>query len=177
MNADALLISPVIGPKKKGDFAADVILRSYEKMISEGFYLPHKVLLGAFSTYSRYSGPREAVFTALCRKNFGCSHFIVGRDHTGVGNFYSSNASQEIFSKIGDIGIKPVFFDTAYYCKECNAVTDNCEHSDKERTKISATEVRKFLLKNERPPEYLLRSEISEVLENMIKQNEPLFTT
>ncbi len=175
VNADALLISPVIGPKKKGDFVSDAILRSYERMISEGFYNPFKVLLGAFSTYSRYSGPREAVFTALCRKNFGCSHFIVGRDHTGVGNFYNANASQEIFDKLGDLGIKPVFFDTAYYCSVCGSVTDNCDHPEDKRTKISATEIRNYLISNKRPPEYLLRSEISDVLENMIQANEQLF--
>lgn len=175
INADALLISPVIGPKKKGDFVSEVILRSYERMISQGFYKPFKVLLGAFSTYSRYSGPREAVFTALCRKNFGCSHFIVGRDHTGVGNYYSSNASQEIFDRIGDIGIKPVFFDTAYYCSACGSVTDGCEHPDKYKTKISATEVRNYIISRKRPPEYLLRTEISDLLEKMVKENEQLF--
>jgi ATP sulfurylase len=130
IKADALLISPVIGPKKKGDFVAQAILESYERIISKGYYEPFKVLLGAFCTYSRYSGPREAVFTALCRKNFGCSHFIIGRDHTGVGNYYDSNASQEIFNKIGNIGIKPVFFDTAYYCSACESVTDYCHHED-----------------------------------------------
>jgi pyruvate kinase len=175
INADALFISPVIGPKKKGDFVSDVILRSYERMISKGFYDPFKVLLGAFSTYSRYSGPREAVFTALCRKNFGCSHFIVGRDHTGVGNFYNANASQEIFDKLGDLGIKPVFFDTAYYCSVCGSVTDNCDHPEDKRTKISATEIRNYLISNKRPPEYLLRTEISDVLENMINAKEQLF--
>jgi len=176
VKADALLISPVIGPKKKGDFSAQGILESYERVISKGYYDPYKVLLGAFCTYSRYSGPREAVFTALCRKNFGCSHFIIGRDHTGVGNYYDSNASQEIFHKIGDIGIKPIFFDTAYYCSACETVTDGCQHDDKFRIKISATEVRNYLISNKRPPEYLIRNEISDLLENMMKENEQIFT-
>ena len=176
IKADALLISPVIGPKKKGDFVAQTILESYERIISKGYYEPFKVLLGAFCTYSRYSGPREAVFTALCRKNFGCSHFIIGRDHTGVGNYYDSNASQEIFNKIGNIGIKPVFFDTAYYCSACESVTDNCHHEDKYRIKISATEIRNYLVSNKRPPEYLIRNEISDLLENMMRENEQIFT-
>jgi pyruvate kinase len=175
INADALFISPVIGPKKKGDFVSDAILRSYERMISEGFYKPFKAILGAFCTYSRYSGPREAVFTALCRKNFGCSHFIIGRDHTGVGNFYNSNASQEIFDKIGDIGIKPIFFNTAYYCSACGSVTDDCQHPDKYKIRISATDIRNYLLDNKRPPEYMLRSEIADILESMKKANEQLF--
>jgi len=176
IKADALLISPVIGPKKKGDFIAQAILESYERIISKGYYEPFRVLLGAFCTYSRYSGPREAVFTALCRKNFGCSHFIIGRDHTGVGNYYNSNASQEIFHKIGDIGIKPIFFDTAYYCSACESVTDNCLHDDKYRIKISATEIRNYLISNKRPPEYLIREEISDLLENMMRENEQIFT-
>jgi pyruvate kinase len=175
IKADGLLISPVIGPKKLGDFTSKAILKSYETIISSGFYEPFKVLLGAFSTYSRYSGPREAVFTALCRKNFGCSHFIVGRDHTGVGNYYNADASQEIFSKIGDIGIKPIFFDTAYYCNKCESVTYGCNHPEEEKIKISATEIRNYLNSNKEPPEYLLRREISELLENMIKENEQVF--
>jgi len=175
VNADGLLISPVIGPKKKGDFVSEAIIRSYEKIISKGLYDPFKVLLGAFSTYSRYSGPREAVFTALCRKNFGCSHFIIGRDHTGVGDYYSVNASQEIFNKIGDIGIKPVFFETAYYCNTCGYVTNGCQHLDKDKIKLSATEIRNCLISNKRPPEYLLREEISDLLVNMMKENEQVF--
>lgn len=175
IKADGLLISPVIGPKKDGDFATQAILKSYEETISIGVYEPFKVLLGAFSTYSRYSGPREAVFTALCRKNFGCSHFIIGRDHTGVGNYYSSDASQEIFSKIGDIGIKPVFFDTAYYCNKCETVTNTCNHPENQKMKISATEIRNYLNSGKKPPEYLLRNEVSELLENMIKENEKIF--
>ncbi|MCH8033921.1 MAG: sulfate adenylyltransferase [Bacteroidetes bacterium] len=175
VNADGLLISPVIGPKKKGDFVSKAIIGSYEKIISKGLYDPFKVLLGAFSTYSRYSGPREAVFTALCRKNFGCSHFIIGRDHTGVGDYYSANASQEIFEKIGEIGIKPIFFETAYYCNTCGYVTNGCQHLDKDKIKLSATEIRNCLISNKRPPEYLLREEISDLLVNMMKENEQIF--
>jgi pyruvate kinase len=177
IQADGLLISPVIGPKKKGDFVSKAILDSYEKIISKGYYNPFRVILGAFCTYSRYSGPREAVFTALCRKNFGCSHFIIGRDHTGVGDFYLPDASQKIFDEIGNIGIKPVFFETAYYCSACETVTAGCQHQDKFKIKISATEVRNCLLSNKRPPEYLLRGEISDLLENMIREKQELFVT
>ena len=175
IKAEALLISPVIGPKKKGDFVAQAILDSYESNISKGYYNPYKVILGAFCTYSRYSGPREAVFTALCRKNFGCSHFIIGRDHTGVGNYYDANASQHIFNKIGDIGIKPIFFDTVYYCSACESVTDNCTHDNKYKIKISATEIRNYLTNNKKPPEYLIRNEISALLLNKVDVNEQIF--
>jgi len=177
IKADGLLISPVIGPKKKGDFISKAILESYERIISNGYYSPFRVLLGAFCTYSRYSGPREAVFTALCRKNFGCSHFIIGRDHTGVGNYYAPNASQEIFDEIGNIGIKPVFFDTAYYCSACKTVTVGCQHQEKFKISISATEVRNCLISNKRPPEYLLRNEISDLLENMVRGKEEIFVS
>ncbi|HKI77823.1 MAG TPA: pyruvate kinase [Ignavibacteriaceae bacterium] len=177
IKADGILISPVIGPKKKGDFVSRAILESYQKIISKGYYNPYRVLLGAFCTYSRYSGPREAVFTALCRKNFGCSHFIIGRDHTGVGNYYSPSASQEIFDEIGDIGIKPVFFETAYYCSACQTVTAGCQHQEKFKINISATEVRNCLISNKRPPEYLLRDEISDLLENMMREKEEIFVS
>jgi sulfate adenylyltransferase len=177
IKADGLLISPVIGPKKKGDFVSRAILESYQKIISKGYYNPYRVLLGAFCTYSRYSGPREAVFTALCRKNFGCSHFIIGRDHTGVGGFYTPDASQRIFDEIGDIGIKPVFFETAYYCSACKTVTSGCQHQDKFKIDISASEVRNCLINNKRPPQYLLREEISDLLENMIKEKEEIFVS
>ena len=85
--ADGIYINPVVGPKKRGDFLPEPILLSYQTLLEFGYYPQGKVVLGSFYTYSRYAGPREAVFTALCRKNMGCSHFIMGRDHTGVGNF------------------------------------------------------------------------------------------
>lgn len=174
--ADALFISPVIGPKKTNDFTAKAIIQAYEAMIKNNYYAPFGALIGAFATYSRYSGPREAVFTALCRKNFGCSHFVVGRDHTGVGDFYSPNASQEIFDKLGDIGIKPIMFDEVYFCKDCNKATDKCPHTESQRIKISGTKARQCLLNNERIPESLMRREISDILEKMHKNTkEKLF--
>ena len=108
-NADGLFIQPVIGPKKAGDFLSDVILESYDILIEN--YMKG-ALLASFSTYSRYSGPREAVFTALCRKNYGCTHFIIGRDHTGVGNFYKGIKNNELFNRVGDIGIEIVYFNS-----------------------------------------------------------------
>ncbi|MCX6718097.1 MAG: sulfate adenylyltransferase [Candidatus Staskawiczbacteria bacterium] len=178
VGADSLFISPVVGPKKADDFTAEAIIGAYEIMIKKGYYKPYPAIIGSFATYSRYSGPREAVFTALCRKNFGCSHFIVGRDHTGVGNYYSPNASQEIFSKIGDIGIIPLFFDVAYFCRECGKVVDKCRHKEKSKISISGTKARACLLNNEKIPDYLMRPDIAEMLEDMYKNSKnKLFET
>lgn len=167
--ADALFISPVVGQKKKTDFSAEAILKSYEVMMKNNYYDPYPALLGTFNTYSRYSGPREAVFTALCRKNLGCSHFVVGRDHTGVGNYYSPDASQKLFDKVGDIGIIPLMFNTVYYCQVCKKITDSCQHGEDKRLKISGTQVRQNILNNSDMPEYLLRKEIAEELKKMNK--------
>ena len=111
-SSDAILISPVTGMKKSGDFSTDAIIACYELLIEKGFYKPNDVLLSIFNTYSRYSGPREAVFTAICRKNFGCNYFIVGRDLTGVSDYYNPDESQKIFDSL-DLGIKILFFKQA----------------------------------------------------------------
>jgi len=160
-HCDGLLVSPVIGQKKEGDFSAEVLLKGYQIMIDQEFFPAQKVMIGAFSTYSRYSGAREAVFTALCRKNFGCSHFIVGRDHTGVGNFYKSNSSQELFQSLGDIGIKPVFFDEIKFCDRCSDYVSICEHNESEKRCLSGTQIRKYFANGEFPPQWAMRQEIS----------------
>lgn len=172
VGADALFISPVIGPKKDTDFSAQAILESYEVMLRNDAYKPYPALLGAFNTYSRYSGPREAVFTALCRKNFGCSHFIVGRDHTGVGSFYPPDASQKLFEKLGDgLGIKSIMFDAVYFCQDCQNWTTKCEHAPERRLNLSGTKVRECLLNSQELPEYLIRKEVAGVLQEMIKNS------
>jgi len=174
--ADALFVSPVIGPKKKNDFKAKPIVAAYELMIKNGYYDPFPAIIGPFATYSRYSGPREAVFTALCRKNFGCSHFVIGRDHTGVGSFYHPNASREIFKKLGDIGIEPLMFDEAYWCNQCREATIDCNHPEKHRVKISGTKARTSLIENQEIPDYLMREEIRIMLYEMYKNTkEKLF--
>lgn len=164
VDADALFVSPVVGSKKETDFSAQAIVRSYEIMLQGNFYTPYPMVLGAFDTYSRYSGPREAVFTALCRKNFGCSHFVVGRDHTGVGSYYAPDASQKLFKKLGDIGIKLLMFNAACFCSVCRETTDNCEHPEGKKMSLSGTEARKHLINNKRIPEYLMRKEVAGML-------------
>jgi len=128
------------------------------------YYPKGKVLLGAFQSYSRYAGPREAVFTALCRKNYGCSHFIVGRDHTGVVNFYSPYAVHELFDRLGNIGITPIFYKEMHFCAPCGSYVDECEHKDKQVYRISGTKAREMFLQKRHPPEWFMRKEISQLI-------------
>ncbi len=170
INADALFISPVIGKKKAEDFTSRSIVMCYEKMIKDGHYNPYGVILSTFNTYSRYSGPREAVFTAICRKNFGCSHFIIGRDHTGVGNYYLPEASRKLFDKV-DIGMGILVFDTARYCSMCNNVNTGCIHDGKDSWELSGTKIRAALIEGDSIPDYLMRCDIAEMLQAAYKEN------
>ena len=173
-NLDGLLIHPVIGPKKINDFRPNVILESYQLMLNE-YYPKGKVVLGAFSAYSRYAGPREAVFTALCRKNFGCSHFIVGRDHTGVKNYYEPEAAHKLFDKLGDLGITPIFYNSVHYCRKCDRYVEKCEHGAGEYLSISGTQARKMLLAKKQPPEWFLRDKISRMILEKIEKGIDVF--
>lgn len=173
-HCDGILIHPMVGPKKNGDYSSEVILKSYE-IIAEK-YLPLNVaLIGAFQSYPRYAGPREAVFTAICRKNFGCSHMVVGRDHSGVGEYYAPDASKKLFQQLGDIGIKPIFFNEVYYCIKCKKHTEDCVHGREETLKISGTQGRDMIKKQELPPEWLMRKEISEFLVRGVKDGMEVF--
>jgi len=130
------------------------------------------VVLGSFFTYSRYAGPREAVFTALCRKNMGCSHFIVGRDHTGVGDFYSGCANRKLFEAVGDIGVKAVFFEAVGY----NSDTDRYEVDIGQKLKsIAGTEVREALREGKKLPDWFMRDLVQEVLMAEMRSGKPLF--
>lgn len=178
-HADGLFVHPVIGKKKSGDFTASYILRSYERMM-QGLYPEDKVVLGAFATYSRYAGPREALFTALCRKNFGCSHFVVGRDHTGVGTFYPPTASHEIFDKFSakDIGITPVRFGHIFYSEKLGTHVhehDDTSHREDEKFHISGGEARRMFLLGKTPPEWFMRPEISSLISEAVKRGERVF--
>lgn len=170
--ADGIYINPVVGPKKRGDFLPEPILLSYQTLLEFGCYPKGKVVLGSFFTYSRYAGPREAVFTALCRKNMGCSHFIVGRDHTGVGNFYSQDANRKFFESLGDIGVKAVFFDAVGY----NSETRKYEIDRGQQLKmISGTEVRERLREDKKLPDWFMRDLVQEVLLAEMRSGKTLF--
>ena len=178
-NCDGLFLHPVIGKKKAGDFKPEYIIRSYEKMIAS-FYPKDKVVLSAFTTFSRYAGPREALFTALCRKNFGCSHFIIGRDHTGVGNYYDPYASHRIFDKFPDLGIKIVKFHEIFYSKKLqNYVHENGnspDHEERDKLRIiSGSQARAMFLKGERPPSWFMRPEISNIVLDAVNRGEQVF--
>ena len=163
--ADGLLIHPKIGRKKKGDFRDEVILSTYRVLIKE--YFPrNRVVLSILPAEMRYMGPREAVFDAVVRKNYGCTHFIVGRDHAGVGNFYDSFAAHKIFSEIDGIGIEPLFFDFAFYCSKCGGMVSGktCPHSQTDRVNPSGTKIRSFLEAGELPPTEMMRPEVAQTI-------------
>ncbi len=177
-NCDGILLHPVIGKKKPGDYHPKYIIKSYEEMI-ERFYPKNKVILAAFSTFSRYAGPREALFTALCRKNFGCSHFIVGRDHTGVGSFYDPHASHRIFDQFPEIGIRAVKFDEVFYSKSAaayiHATGDSIQRKKEDTLKISGTQARKMFESKQQPPDWFMRPEISQIILDAIAKGEQVF--
>jgi sulfate adenylyltransferase len=143
---DGLLLNPVLGPKKAGDFADAAIVAAYEALIRH-YYPPGTVLLGTVRYAMRYAGPREAVHHAIMRKNLGCTHFIVGRDHAGVGDFYPPYAAQAIFADYPDLGIEPLCFGEFYHCRRCGTITNErvCPHPPTDREPFSGTAVRRFL--------------------------------
>ncbi len=176
-NCDGLFVHPVVGKKKQGDFNAKYIVKAYEKMI-ENFYPKNTAIFGTFCTYSRYAGPREALFTALCRKNFGCSHFIVGRDHTGVKDFYHPKASHNIFERFPDLGIVPVRFDKVFYSKKLEKHVEAKDYpylEEEDQLHISGTQARKMFESGERPPEWFMRPEIAQIVLDAVEKQEEVF--
>lgn len=162
---DGLFINPVVGKKRRGDFKDEVILKTYEALM-ENYYPKSKVALSILPLEMRYAGPREAIFHAIVRKNFGCTHFIVGRDHAGVGNFYSPYAAQEIFREFPDLDITPLFFTSVFHCRKCGGVVSEkiCPHGEGLHVEFSGTRIRELLLRGEKPPEELMRPEVAEII-------------
>jgi len=140
---DGLFIQPIIGKKKRGDFKDEVVLASYKALLDNNL-LPKNTVIGVLHTSMRYAGPREAVFHAIVRKNFGCTHFIVGRDHAGVKDYYSLYSAQEIFKEFPDLDITPLCFSSVFYCRQCEGVTNErmCPHRVDYRIEFSGTKVR-----------------------------------
>jgi sulfate adenylyltransferase len=164
---DGLFLNPLIGKKKTGDFKDEVILESYKKLI-ENYYPKERVMFVTLHTEMRYAGPKEAIHHAIMRKNFGCSHFIVGRDHAGVGNYYRPFAAHEIFDEYADIGIEPIFFPSFYYCNKCLGYANdrNCPHGSEFKEELSGTRMRKMVASGEMPGKHLMRPEIADVIIN-----------
>jgi sulfate adenylyltransferase len=162
---DGLFVNPLIGKKKEGDFKDEVILGAYETLI-DNYYPKQRAMFVTLHTEMRYAGPKEAIHHAIMRKNFGCSHFIVGRDHAGVGNYYHPFASQAIFADYPELGITPVFFPAFYYCKKCIGYANEriCPHGPDMREELSGTKMRNMVSSGEIPPPHLMRPEIAKLI-------------
>ncbi len=165
---DGLLIHPVAGSTKAGDFKKELIIKAYRKLI-ETYYLKNNVLLAALGIGMQFAGPREAVFHALVRKNYGCTHIVIGRDHAGVGGYYDKYAAHKIFFELPSLGITPLLFKGPFYCKKCESIAteDTCAHNEDCRLEVSGTLVRKLVKEKQRPPKWLMRPEIADLFEGL----------
>ena len=161
---DGLFIHQVVGELKPDDFPPEAVVESYTYLIGN-YYPAERVFMSPFSIAMRYAGPKAAVFLAIVRKNYGCTHFIVGRDMAGVGNYYEPYGAQTLLRKF-DIGIEPMLFRESYYCSRCKSVATEktCAHAPENHMKISMTQLRKLLANGTRPPPEIMRPEVADLL-------------